>query len=207
MNLRFSCHVELREKKSFQPAKSWNFCIFIGTQAQQGQLRYWTCYTICITCPVLRTISLGNRLGSHFLSPKTCMSAQPTLSPAEAEAALLELNQDLNRLQRAIRLAIQKQLSKMVGRSFDELSQNRQFAESVHELLDSHGLRVRCLECGHPAILRVSPRGKGSGVFVFDHTIEGKRTFHGGRGTVPIIRLVAKPPRKNRQHLPKNAAG
>jgi hypothetical protein len=135
------------------------------------------------------------------------MPAQPTLSPAEAKTALIDLNQELNRLQRAIRLAIQEQLSKMVGRSFGELSQSRQFAESIHQLLDSHGLRVRCLECGHPAILRVSPRGKGSGVFVFDHTIEGKRTFHGGRRTVPIIHLVAKPPRKRNQNLTKNATG
>ena len=129
------------------------------------------------------------------------MSAPQTISPAEAETALLELNQELNRLQRTIRMAIQDQLSKMVGRSFEELERNRELAESIHQLLDSHGLRVTCLECGHPAILRVSPRGESSGVFVFDHTIEGKRTFHGGRKTVPIIRLVAKPRRKPRQIL------
>jgi hypothetical protein len=77
--------------------------------------------------------------------------------------------------------------------------------ESIHELLESHALRVRCIECGHPAILRVSPRdGSSSGVFVFDHTIDGKRTFHGGKGIVPVIRLVAKPPRKKR---PRRAAG
>jgi len=136
-----------------------------------------------------------------------CMSAPQTLSPAEAETALLELDQELNRLQRTIRLAIQGQLSKMVGRSFDNLKQNRELAESIHQLLDSHGLRVCCLECGHPAILRVSPRGNSSGVFVFDHTIAGKRTFHGGRKTVPLIRLVAKPPRKSRQTLAESSNG
>ena len=119
-----------------------------------------------------------------------------------------ELDLELNRLQRAIRLAIQDQLSKMVGRSLGDLQQNRERAESIHRLLDGHGLRIRCLECGHPAILRVSPRGANStGVFVFDHTIDGRRTFHGGRGSVPVIRLVAKPPRKARQTLPKSAAG
>lgn len=135
------------------------------------------------------------------------MSAPQTLSPAEAETALLELDQELNRLQRTIRLAIQGQLSKMVGRSFDNLKQNRELAESIHQLLDSHGLRVCCLECGHPAILRVSPRGNSSGVFVFDHTIAGKRTFHGGRKTVPLIRLVAKPPRKSRQTPAESSNG
>lgn len=119
------------------------------------------------------------------------------MTPGEAAEAMSELDQELNRLQRAIRLSIQAQLSKMTGRSLGDLDQNRHLAESIHRLLDSHGLRVRCSECGHPAILRVSPRGGAQhGVFVFDHTIDGRRTFHGGRGTVPLIRLVAKPPRK-----------
>lgn len=136
------------------------------------------------------------------------MSQPPPLTPQEAQSAMEELDLELNRLQRAIRLAIQDQLSRMVGRSLGDLEQNRNLAESIHRLLDGHGLRARCLECGHPAILRVSPRGANStGVFVFDHTINGRRTFHGGRGTVPVIRLVAKPPRKSRQKLPKSAAG
>ena len=101
------------------------------------------------------------------------MSAPQPISPDEAETALRDLNQELNRLQRTIRLAIQEQLSKMVGRSFDDLQKNRELADSIHQLLDSHGLRVCCLECGHPAILRVSPRGDSSGVFVFDHTFGG----------------------------------
>ena len=133
------------------------------------------------------------------------MPQPPPLTPQEAKAAMDELNLELNRLQRAIRLAIQDQLSKVVGRSLGDLQQNHQLAESIHRLLDSHGLRVRCVECGHPAILRVSPRGANStGVFVFDHTINGKRTFHGGRGTVPAIQLVAKPARKLRQTVAKS---
>lgn len=94
-------------------------------------------------------------------------------------------------------MAIQGQLATMTGRCLESLQQNRELAETIHQLLDGHGLRVKCVECGHPAILRVSPRpGKPNGVFVFDHTIEGRRTFHGGRSTIPTIQLVAKPPRK-----------
>ena len=48
------------------------------------------------------------------------MSAPQPISPLEAETTLLELNQELNRLQRTIRLAIQDQLSKLVGRSFGQ---------------------------------------------------------------------------------------
>ena len=133
------------------------------------------------------------------------MSSKQPMTAGEAKRAMTELDQELNRLQRAIRLAIQAQLAKLTGRSMGNLEQNQTLAESIHQLLDSHGLRVQCSECGHPAILRVSPRGgSASGVFVFDHTIDGRRTFHGGRGEVPQIRLVAKPPRKKPT---KRAAG
>ena len=125
------------------------------------------------------------------------MNPDQDMTADQARAAMAELDQELNRLQRAIRLAIQAQLAKLAGRSLGSLQHNRNLAESIHRLLDSHGLRVRCSECGHPAILRVSPRGgAANGVFVFDHTIDGRRTFHGGRSTLPLIRLVAKPPRK-----------
>ncbi len=127
------------------------------------------------------------------------MSAVPSPVNEAIEPALLlaELQRQMNRLQREIRLTIQAQLMQMSGRTLGSIQQNRELAKSIHEMLDAHGLRVRCPHCGNAAILRVSPRsGAAHGVFVFDHTIDGKRTFHGGRITVPEIRLVAKPPRK-----------
>ena len=137
------------------------------------------------------------------------MPAEPAstrMTASEAEAAISQLDQELNRLHRAIRAAIQARLSTIVGRSMGDLQQNRNLVDAIHHLLESHGLRMQCSECGHPAILRVSPRkGSASGVFVFDHTIEGRRTFHGGRGAVPPIRLVAKPRRK--KSGPGRAAG
>ncbi len=137
------------------------------------------------------------------------MPADPSsnqMTASEAKVAMAQLDQELNRLQRAIRLAIQAQLSTMEGRTMGDLQQNCNLADSIHRMLESHGLRIQCSECGHPAILRVSPRkGSANGVFVFDHTIEGRRTFHGGRSAVPPIRLVAKPPRK--KNAPGRAAG
>ncbi len=115
----------------------------------------------------------------------------------DAQVQLAQLQQQMNRLQRQIRLAIQEQLAMYSGRSMGSLQDNRALAEQIHQLLDSHGLRVRCNECGHPAILRVSPRrGSSDGSFVFDHTIDGRRTFHGGGRALPEIRLIAKPPRR-----------
>jgi len=126
-------------------------------------------------------------------SPKPPLAAQPDPS----SLAMGELTQELNRLQRSIRLAIQAHLGKLAGHSLGSLKENRELAKSIHELLESHGLRVQCVECGHPAILRVSPRsGSPAGAFVFDHSIQGRRTFHGGKGVLPELRLVAKPPRK-----------
>lgn len=122
-----------------------------------------------------------------------------SLSPKRAHDALQVLHEELNRLKRSIRLAIQNQLASMAGASFGSLAANRKLVSEISVLLESHALRVRCNECGHPAILRVSTRpGCESGVFVFDHTIEGRRTFHGGKTQLPEIRLVAKPPRKKK---------
>lgn len=135
------------------------------------------------------------------------MTSELPRTVQEAESAMRELEQELNRLQRAIRLAIQVQLGKLAGTTMGSLEQNQRLAASIHQLLESHALRVQCSECGHPAILRVSPReGASQGVFVFDHTVDGKRTFHGGKSNFPSIRLVAKPPRKNNKQ-PRRAAG
>jgi hypothetical protein len=113
--------------------------------------------------------------------------------PSEALAAL---DQELARLQRSIRMAISAKLNQFAGQSMGSIDENRKFVDAIARLLDSHGLRVQCSECGHPAILRISPRGSSDGVFVFDHTIEGRRTFHGGKGRMPKITLVTKPARK-----------
>jgi hypothetical protein len=122
------------------------------------------------------------------------------VDPAQAAARLADLQRQMNRLQREIRLAIQEQLAQLSGCSLGSLKANRELARSIQTMLDSHGLRVRCCQCGHAAILRVSPRaGAPHGVFVFDHTIDGHRTFHGGRGVLPEIRLVAKPRRQSKR--------
>ncbi|TWU40786.1 hypothetical protein [Novipirellula artificiosorum] len=134
--------------------------------------------------------------------------AEQECEPAEPGGlAIVELERELHRLQRSIRLTIQSHLQTLAGQSFGSLSQNQQMVASIHSLLDSHGFRVQCSECGHPAILRVSPRtGIEQGAFVFDHTIERRRTFHGGRAVMPEIRLVAKPTRKKARDG-KKAAG
>ncbi len=129
--------------------------------------------------------------------PAVLESSPGSESVAETTRRLERLRQQVNRLQRAVRLAIETELAGWTGKDFGSLADNRDVAVTIHELLDGHGLRVRCPECGHPAILRCSPRpGVPSGVFVFDHVIEGRRTFHGGGATLPRLSLMAKPPRR-----------
>jgi hypothetical protein len=140
-------------------------------------------------------------------SPQYAASATPSVkvmvateSPRDLDDSRIQLDnlkRQLNRLQRTVRLAIEQSLADWSGKAFGSLLANREITATIHELLEGHGLRVSCPECGHPAILRCSVRpGIVDGVFVFDHVIDGRRTFHGGGTTLPVLRLVAKPPRK-----------
>ncbi len=116
-----------------------------------------------------------------------------------AAGQLEQLTTQLHHLQRLIRQTIEKSLRSMAGKSFADFKESQRFVKSIHALLESHGLRVRCPECGHPAILRCS-RSSGSaggGSFVFDHYIDGRRTFHGGGLTVPKVRVTTKPARRS----------
>jgi len=127
----------------------------------------------------------------------------PTDSLSAERQQLDRLQEQLNRLQRTVRLAIEQTLAQWSGKSFGSLDANRAMATTIHDVLEGHGLRVRCPECGHAAILRCGARpGLPDGVFVFDHVIAGRRTFHGGGTTLPDLRLTAKPPRRRRDKTP-----
>ncbi|MEM9366340.1 MAG: hypothetical protein AAGD07_10100 [Planctomycetota bacterium] len=138
------------------------------------------------------------------MNPQAVRGVKPTsvvpgeaFADADAAALLRRMQQDLNQIQRRVRLQIQSQLQAFVGQSLGSLERNQALASAIHAMLDSHGLRVRCTQCGHPAILRVSSRkSMPSGAFVFDHTLDGKRTFHGGTAVVPELKLNAKPSRR-----------
>jgi hypothetical protein len=126
-------------------------------------------------------------------------NAQQKRDSAEAAAKIEALKQQINRLQRAVRLAIESELADWTGRTYGSLTANQDVVRMIHEMIDGHGLRLKCPECGHPAILRCSARpGIADGVFVFDHQVDGRRTFHGGGVVMPPLRLVAKPPRRRK---------
>ncbi len=119
----------------------------------------------------------------------------PTLQQAMGQ--MNQLSNEIKSLQQQIVRTIESRLQSFHGWSFGSLSENQAFAKMVHQTLDSHGLRVECPECGHPAILRCLRAGNSKkGAFVFDHYLESGRTFHGGRSTVPLLKVVPKPARR-----------
>lgn len=119
-------------------------------------------------------------------------------SISEATQRLSRLAEQLLGLQQSMRQTIEQTLGQLQGASFGSLDANQRFTRTISELLDSHGLRVACSQCGQAAIVRCSknPRTR-DGVFVFDHIVSGRRTFHGGTTTLPLLRVVDKPRRRN----------
>lgn len=116
---------------------------------------------------------------------------QPALDQLAAAQTQIETLQD------EIRSALEQRLAVLSGWNFGSLEQNQVFATRVQELLDRHGLRVQCPECGAPAIVRCQNTGNAkTGVFLYDHYLDAGRTFHGGPTTWPRVALVPKPARR-----------
>lgn len=127
-----------------------------------------------------------------------------SVSIDEADEGLERLSQQIHGIQRSIRLAIEQFLHQHYGAAFGSFEGNQQFVRSVQKLLESHGLRVRCPECGHPAILRCARNASApAGVFVFDHYLPAGRTFHGGGRVLPVLRVTTKPARRKASSVPR----
>ena len=111
-------------------------------------------------------------------------------------ATLAELSMILDQVRLETIRKIEGHLISLSGSRMDSLQGNQMLAKSLHQLLDSHGFRIRCPECGEPAIMRCLAAGNSqTGSFVFDHVLSHGRTFHGGRSSVPKLEVVAKPSR------------
>ncbi len=118
-------------------------------------------------------------------------------SVARASEQLEQLTSEVTELQQQIRQRIERRLQQFDGWSFGSLADKQVFAKRIQKLLEGHGLRVACSECGHAAILRAVAIGNAKhGAFVFDHYLDSGRTFHGGSTAVPFIRVVSKPARR-----------
>ena len=133
----------------------------------------------------------------HQLPSKTQAHPRASQSAEKSIATLVELASILDTTRSETIRRIELQLASLEGSRLDSLLANQWLAKSIHQLLDSHGFRVSCPECGEPAIMRCLAVGNStSGSFVFDHYLAGGRTFHGGRGAVPKLVVVPKPARQ-----------
>lgn len=114
-----------------------------------------------------------------------------------AIGTLDETERTIETLQDQIRQQLEKSIQALAGTNFGSLAANQEVAKRVHTLLDNKGLRVRCPECGTPAILRCQKAGNSrTGAFMFDHYLDTGRTFHGGQTTFPLVTVTNKPPRR-----------
>ena len=130
--------------------------------------------------------------------------APPSVDRATEQ--LESLGGEVRDLQQQIRQRIDQRLQQFEGWAFASLADKQVFAKRVQRLLEGHGLRVACSECGHAAILRAVAIGNAKhGAFVFDHYLDSGRTFHGGSTTVPLIRVVSKPARRPAKAGPAGA--
>lgn len=109
-----------------------------------------------------------------------------------------EIDAAVSQIKRRIVTLLENEFRKYADVNFGSLSANQEFCRRLHRILEENGLRVRCPECGTPAILRCQGSRKTSGQFVFDHTFNTRRTFHGGTSVVPRLTIVPKPERKAR---------
>lgn len=117
------------------------------------------------------------------------------LPPALEQLTLA--GQAATRLQDSIRDTLGQYLATFTGWNFGTLEDNQAFTTRVHLLLDQFGLRVCCPQCGAPAILRCQGTGNSkTGVFLYDHTLNSGRTFHGGPSTFPSLTLVPRAARR-----------
>ncbi len=124
--------------------------------------------------------------------------SMPAATLQQATDHIQQLVTEVHALQHQILRTIEARLQQFHGWAFESLAENQAFAKMVHQLLDQHGLRVRCPECGYPAILRCLRAGNSkNGAFVFDHYLDSGRTFHGGPTTVPLLTVVPKPARRS----------
>ncbi len=118
---------------------------------------------------------------------------------ARAAAQMMACRQEIAKHQVAIRRSIEGTLRGLAGADCGSFEANRTLAKSVQEMLAENGLRVACPECGQPAILRCQRAGNSkSGAFQYDHAVAGRRTFHGGSTSFPIVTVVPAPPRRKR---------
>lgn len=123
--------------------------------------------------------------------------AGPVETLTRVTGQIATCRQEIELHQAAIRRSVENTVRGLAGLNCGTFDANRAAAKSVQQLLAENGLRVTCPECGEPAILRCQRAGNSkAGVFQFDHVVAGRRTFHGGSTSFPLVTVTPTPPRR-----------
>lgn len=115
------------------------------------------------------------------------------LTPQDIEEAISLVDRDLDTLRDRIRPLFQEYLSKLEGSTLESFERNRRFASELSRLLVRLSLRLKCQSCGEPATLQVKRGNTVTGAFVFAHGAVRVNTTHGGRVTIPKLKLIEAP--------------
>jgi len=123
--------------------------------------------------------------------------AGPVEALTQVAGQITTCRREIELHQAAVRRSIENTVRGLAGLNCGTFEANRAAAKSVQQLLAESGLRVACPECGQPAILRCQRAGNSkTGVFQFDHVVAGRRTFHGGSTSFPLVTVTPAPPRR-----------
>jgi len=103
-----------------------------------------------------------------------------------------------NRIEEALKEPMQdfqSYLLTLEGKSFESFEANHTITTIIQRTASQLRLAFACAKegCGHAAKLRCKS-GKAHGAFIFEHSVGGKQTFHGGRTTFPPLRLIYDAP-------------
>lgn len=101
----------------------------------------------------------------------------------------------LDVLHEPIARRLQTFLAGLEGKSLASFEANHEFVAGLNEILRRLHLRVECTRCKAPATLVLIKGETRNGAFNFRHTsADAGRTTHGGKTTIPPLRLVAAEP-------------
>jgi hypothetical protein len=118
---------------------------------------------------------------------------QPMPEPPDSLSAILDA---IDPALAEVRERFEAWLVANADAEYDTLTERKRVASMIQEVTSRLRLAVVCPDpdCGRPAILRCNKAKRSkTGVFQFEHVIEGRRTAHGGFAKLPRLTLIPKP--------------
>jgi hypothetical protein len=132
--------------------------------------------------------SSGALLGSILTQEIEAASPPEVRDPDELTGVIKVILKMVSDSRDPMIASINRFLGSLEGKSFDSFEANQRFTAQVSDLARGLGLRFECQKpgCGAASTLVLLPGNARTGAFAFRHS----GTNHGGRATIPSLRLV-----------------